>query len=161
MITKLNHCTVGLRFSNFFLQYFPNLFPKRFLTIFSAVNILDTYHSFLVYTCSQASVPVAFTQNWSVYFEVHNIHTHFQLCSLVTRADWFRIIGYLELGGSTQDHPKPKPNVWEHCPDVSWTSADWGLAHCPGQAVPCPLPPGEEPFPHPQLPLPWRSSMLK
>jgi len=30
------------------------------------------------------------------------------------------------------------------------TLAAWGCAHCPGDAVPCPLPSGEEPFPNAQ-----------
>jgi len=62
--------------------------------------------------------------------------------------------------GSTQDHPKSKPCLWECSPNTLWTVAAWCHHRCPGQPAPCPLPSGEEPFPNPQLPLPWHSSML-
>ena len=39
--------------------------------------------------------------------------------------------------GSTQDHPKFKPYVWEHCPKAFSTPAAWGHDHCLGEPVPC------------------------
>ena len=55
---------------------------------------------------------------------------------------------------------KAEENATQHTTAIaSWAPAAWGRAHCPGQAVPCPPPSGADPFPHPQLPLPRRSSM--
>jgi len=62
--------------------------------------------------------------------------------------------------GSTQDHAKFKPYFWEWCPNTPGALAAWGHAHCPGHPVLCPPPFGADPFPHPQLPLSWHSSML-
>lgn len=42
------------------------------------------------------------------------------------------------------DCPKTRPSMWECCPDTSWTPAAWGLAHCPAEPLPCPLPCGED-----------------
>ena len=48
--------------------------------------------------------------------------------------------------GSTQDHLKPKLNVWEYWPNAPWTQAALGCAHYPEEPVPCPPPSGKEPF---------------
>ena len=65
--------------------------------------------------------------------------------------------------GLHTDHPKSKRYVqeWyqEQYPNSPWTPAAGGCAHCPGQPVPCPPHSVEEPYPNPQLPLPWQSSM--
>ena len=51
---------------------------------------------------------------------------------------------------STQHQPKFKPRVWEHCPNTPWSLAAQGCVHFPGEPVPCPTPPGAEPFPNAQ-----------
>lgn len=47
--------------------------------------------------------------------------------------------------GSTQDHQKFKPNVWEHCLACFEQAS---LVLRPEQPIPCPPPPEEEPFPN-------------
>lgn len=37
--------------------------------------------------------------------------------------------------GSTQDHPDPRPHVWERRPNASWTRAAWGQAQSQQQSV--------------------------
>lgn len=52
--------------------------------------------------------------------------------------------------GSTQDDPKFKPYVWEHCPNTC-SLADWCCDHCLGESLPVADYSLKEPFPNLQL----------
>jgi len=55
--------------------------------------------------------------------------------------------------------PKNQTLCLRTLPRHSLNSSTLGCAHSPGHSVPCPPPSGADPVPHPQLPLPWHSSM--
>ena len=72
----------------------------------------------------------------------------------VVRLESQNILSWKGTPGITESNSRfytapPKPSIWERCPN----------AHCHGQPAPCAPPSGEEPFPDPQLLLPWHSSM--
>lgn len=39
--------------------------------------------------------------------------------------------------GSIWEYPEVQPYVWQHCPEIPWTSAALGCDRCPGGPLPC------------------------